>query len=107
MGRPRFCNLGPAYDQFVVSELFMAKVDRVRENLDDADNHLKRAEETVGPFALLEMDCLLERAWLSLAQGDTEKAREKCKTVRGRAKKHHYLCIEKELSDLEKILPKD
>jgi hypothetical protein len=84
----------------------MAQFDRARGHLDDAEKHLKRAEDAVGPFALLKMDCLLERAWLSWAQGDREKARESCKIVRGLVNDHDYLGIDKELSELEKELQK-
>jgi tetratricopeptide (TPR) repeat protein len=99
-----YLNLGPAHDQFIVSELFMAQFDRARGNLRDAHNHLKQAEDAVGPFALLGMDCLLERAKLCLAQGDTENAKETYTILRSRVNEHGYHCIDKELSDLEKEL---
>jgi DNA-binding XRE family transcriptional regulator len=99
-----YLNLGPAHDQIIISELFMAQFDRVREKYKDADNHLKRAEKAVESFALLEVDCLLERAKLFLAQGDKENAREKCKTARRRVNDYGYRCIDKQLSDLENEL---
>jgi tetratricopeptide (TPR) repeat protein len=99
-----YLNLGPAHDQFIVSELVMAELDRARGNLRDAHNHLKLAEDAVGPFALLGMDYLLERAKLCLDQGDTENAREMFTILRSRVNEHGYHCIDKELSDLEKEL---
>jgi tetratricopeptide (TPR) repeat protein len=99
-----YLNLGPAHDQFVVSELFMAQCNRMRGNLQEADSHLRQAEEAAEAFVLLKIDCLLERAWLCLIQGDREKARKMCKSVRDLVNDHNYLCIDKELSDLEKEL---
>lgn len=55
-----YLNLGPAHDQIIVNELFMAQCNRLNGNFGEADNHLKRAEAAVGPFVLLNMDCLLE-----------------------------------------------
>jgi tetratricopeptide (TPR) repeat protein len=101
-----YLNLGPAHDQFVVSELFMAQCNRKRGNLQDADSHLRQAEEATEAFALLKMDCLLERTWLSLAQGDKERARKTCKSVRDHVTDHNYLCIDKELRELEDELQK-
>jgi hypothetical protein len=73
-------------------------------DLEGSDLYMKQAEDAVGAFALLNMDCLLERAWLCLAQGDQARARETWMTVRGLVNSHHYHCIDKELSDLEKEL---
>jgi transcriptional regulator with XRE-family HTH domain/tetratricopeptide (TPR) repeat protein len=100
----RYLNLGPAYDQIIINALFMAQFNRLSGKLRAADNHLKRAEEAVGPFVLLNMDCLLERAWLCLAQGKKAKARETSMTVRSLVNSHRYHFIDKELRDLEKEL---
>jgi tetratricopeptide (TPR) repeat protein len=99
-----YLNLGPAHDEITVNALFMAKFSRLSGDLDGADCHLKAAEERVGGFALLNMDCLVERAWLYLAQGDTKQARQKLMTVRGLANSHRYHCIDNELRELEKQL---
>jgi tetratricopeptide (TPR) repeat protein len=99
-----YLNLGPAYDQIIVNALFMARFNRLGGNLEEADHCLERAEEAVGPFVLLNMDCLLERAWLCLAQGQIEKAREKWTTVSSLANSHGYHYIDDELKELEKQL---
>jgi tetratricopeptide (TPR) repeat protein len=99
-----YLNLAPAYDQIVVNALFMAQFNRLSGNLQEADHHLKQAEKAVGPFVLLKMDCLLERAWLCLAQGDKAKAKEKCTAVGSLVNNHRYHFIDKELRDLEKKL---
>jgi tetratricopeptide (TPR) repeat protein len=97
-------NLGPTHGQTIVNALYMAQFNRLIGDLQEANDYLKRAEDAVGAFALLNMDCLLERAWLCLAQGDKATAREKWMTVRGLVNSHGYHCIDKELSDLEKAL---
>jgi hypothetical protein len=102
----KYLNLGPAHDQLVVSELFMAQCNRIRGNLPEADSHLRQAEEAAEAFVLLKIDCLLERAWLCLIQGDREKARKMCKSVRDLVNDHNYLCIDKELRELEDKLQK-
>jgi tetratricopeptide (TPR) repeat protein/transcriptional regulator with XRE-family HTH domain len=101
-----YLNLGPAHDQFVVSELCIAQCNRIRGNLQEAESHLRQAEEAAEAFVLLKMDCLLERAWLCLDQGDREKARKTCKSVRDLVNDHNYLCIDKELRELEDVLQK-
>jgi transcriptional regulator with XRE-family HTH domain/tetratricopeptide (TPR) repeat protein len=99
-----YLSLVPAYDQIIVNKLFMARFNRLNENLEEADRYLKLAEEDVGPFELLKMDCILERAWLCLAQGHTKKAGEKCETVGYLANSHGYHCIDNELKKLQKQL---
>jgi hypothetical protein len=74
--------------------------------LQEADSHLRQAEEAAEAFVLLKMDCLLERGWLCLAQSDREKARKTCKSVRDLANDHNYLCIDKELREREDELQK-
>lgn len=101
-----YLNHGPAHDQTIVNALFMARFYRLRGNLEEAADHLERAEEAVGPFVLLNMDCLLERAWLLLAQLQSERASEKLNEVSSLAEKHGYKCINRELEDLEKELRK-
>jgi tetratricopeptide (TPR) repeat protein len=108
-----YLNLDPAYDQTIVNALFMSQFYRIRGDLEEAANHLKRAEEIVGPFVLLNMDCLLERGWLFLAQFQTEKTSEKLNEVSSLVRKlhslvekHGYKCIEMELKDLEHELEK-
>jgi transcriptional regulator with XRE-family HTH domain len=100
-----YLNVGPAYDHIIVNALFMARFNRLDRNLEGADHYLKLAEEAVGPFVLLKMDCLLERAWLCLAQRDPEKARQKWMTVKGLANSHGYHCIDNELRELERAFP--
>jgi transcriptional regulator with XRE-family HTH domain/tetratricopeptide (TPR) repeat protein len=99
-----YLNLGPAYDQFIVNKLFMARFNRLSGNLEEAENDLALAEEAVEPFVLLSMDCLLERAWLCLAQGYVEKASENCTTVSRLVNSHGYHYIDDELRELEKQL---
>jgi tetratricopeptide (TPR) repeat protein len=97
-----YLNLGPAYDQIIVNALFMARFNRLNRKLEEADRYLELAEKDVGPFELLKIDCLLERAWLCLDQGHLENAREKWTIVRGLANSHGYHCIDNELRELEK-----
>jgi tetratricopeptide (TPR) repeat protein len=99
-----YLNLGPAFDQIIVNSLFMARFNRLNQDLEEADRYLKLAEDDVGPFELLKMDCLLERAWLCLAQGHIETAWEKWTTVGRRANSHGYHYIDDELKELEKQL---
>jgi tetratricopeptide (TPR) repeat protein len=99
-----YLNLGPTHGQMIVNALFMAQFNRLTGNLQEADDYLRQAEDAVGDFELLRMDCLLERAWLCLAQGDKAEAREKWKTVRRGVDSHSYRLIDKELRDLEKKL---
>jgi hypothetical protein len=108
-----YLNLCPAHDQTIVNALFMSQFYRIRGDLEEAANHLKRAEEIVGPFVLLNMDCLLERAWLFLTQFQMEKTSEKLNEVsslvgklHNLVAKHGYKCIDMELKDLEHELEK-
>jgi tetratricopeptide (TPR) repeat protein len=101
-----YLNLGPAHDQIIVNALFMAQFYRFSGNLEEADHYLKRAEEAVGPFVLLNIDCLLERARLLLAQGDMGTAMEKLENVHNLVDKHGYHCIDGDLTDLKMKLKK-
>jgi tetratricopeptide (TPR) repeat protein len=101
-----YLNLGPAHDEITVNALFMAKFSRLSGDLDGADCYLKTAEERVGRFALLNMDCCVERAWLYLAQGDTEQAGQKLKTVCDFVDSHGYHRIEGQLRELANELEK-
>jgi tetratricopeptide (TPR) repeat protein/transcriptional regulator with XRE-family HTH domain len=108
----KYLKLGPAHDQVIVHALFMAQfnrlsVNRLSGNWEEAHRYLTQAEEAAAEgFVLLNMDCLLERAWLLLDQGETEQATDKCKTVRDLVERHDYHWIDKELDKLEKKLPK-
>jgi hypothetical protein len=82
----------------------MAQFNRFSGDLAEADRYLTGAEEAVGPFVLLNMDCLVERAWLHLDQGNPQKAREKWLIARNLADRHRYHRIDKELKELEQRL---
>jgi ATP/maltotriose-dependent transcriptional regulator MalT len=95
-------NLGPTHGQVIVNTLFMAQFNRLSGKLEVAADYLKRAEDAVGDFVLLKIDCHLERARLCLAQGDKARAREESKTVQNLVSSHCYHFRDKELKDLEK-----
>jgi hypothetical protein len=104
-GQP-YLNLGPAHDQTIVNSLFMARFYRLSGDLTGAAEHLKRAKDAVGDFALLNMDCELESAWLCLAEQDRVKASEYFKEVSNLVEQIGYHCIDREMEYLEKELGK-
>jgi tetratricopeptide (TPR) repeat protein len=94
----------PAQDQTIVSALYMAQLCRMAGDLDEAASWLKRAEDSVGSFVLLKTDCLLERAWLCLLQGDRTKASDALASARNLIEKHDYHCKDAEVRELESEL---